>query len=113
PSRIQRVAFVQAPARGTGVEIDAGDVRRLSFGDSLARLVERFSGSQPVGYLLITSTPASAGITIDGQRKSEMTNRRFVTSVGEHAVVIAGAAKTCQQRVQVGAFQISVVACTP
>lgn len=113
PARIQRVAFVQAPGRGAGVEIDASDVRRLSFRDSLTRLVERFSGSQPVGYLLITSMPASAGITIDGQRKSEMTNRRFVTSVGEHAVVIAGAAKTCQQRVQVAAFQISVVACAP
>jgi hypothetical protein len=110
---IRSVALTQAPAGAASVELDANDVQRLSFGDFLARLVERFSASQPIGYLLITSKPASASITIDGQRKNEMTNRRFVTSTGEHAIVITGGSKTCQQRVQVGAFQITVVVCEP
>ena len=40
------------------------DVRRLSFTEFLNTLLARFSGAQPVGYLLITSMPASSGITI-------------------------------------------------
>jgi hypothetical protein len=92
-------------------EITPADVRRLSFAEFLNTLLARFSGAQPVGYLLITSMPASSGITIDGQRKSEMTNRRFVTSTGEHAIVVAAPSRTCRQRVQVGAYQTAVVSC--
>jgi hypothetical protein len=107
---IRRVAF-QLPAQPPQREITSGDVDRLSFSAFLAGIVGRFSGSSPVGYLFVRSMPVNAAISIDGQRKNEMTNRRFVTSVGVHAIVISSPARTCQQRVQVGAFQQSVVAC--
>jgi hypothetical protein len=109
PSPFTLVLFAQA--RGAQREITAGDVERLSFTNFLNGLLARFSGAQPVGYLLISSVPASGGITIDGQRKSEMTNRRFVTSTGEHAIVIAAPSRTCRQRVQVEAYQTAVVTC--
>jgi hypothetical protein len=107
---IRTVAF-QAPVAAPSREITADDVERFSFSAFLASLVGRFSASTPVGYLFVSSTPANAGISIDGQRKSEMTNRRFVTSVGAHAIVITSPARTCQQRVQVSAFQTTVVPC--
>jgi hypothetical protein len=110
-SGIQLVRMVRQLPQAPRRELTAGDVERTSFGQFLTALLNRFSGAQPVGYLFISSVPANAGITIDGQRKSEMTNRRFVTSIGDHAIVIASPARTCRQRVQVGAFQTSVVAC--
>jgi hypothetical protein len=110
---VRFAAFAQGRAAAPAVQLDASDVQRLSFTDFISRFVARFSASQPVGYLLITSKPASSGITIDGQRKGEMTNRRFVTSVGDHEIVIAGESKTCDTHVKIGAFQITVVACEP
>ena len=52
-----------------------------------------------------------AGITIDGQRKSELTNRRFVTSVGNHEVVVDRPSKACRLTVAISALQTSVVTC--
>lgn len=109
PSPLRLIALAQP--RAAQREITADDVQRYSFREFLNTLLARFSGAQPVGYLFISSVPASGGITIDGQRKSEMTNRRFVTSTGEHAIVIAGPSRTCRQRVQVAAYQTAVVTC--
>jgi hypothetical protein len=106
--RIRLVALGQSPAGGA--EITAGEVGRLSFSDFLSRLIGRFSEQQAVGYLFVSSTPADAPITLDGQRKGEATNRRFVTSVGDHTVVVAGR-QTCRPRVTVSAFQTKVVDC--
>jgi hypothetical protein len=106
--RIRLVALGQN--RPAGAEITAAEVDRLSFSDFLSRLIGRFSEQQAVGYLFVSSTPAEAPITIDGQRKGEVTNRRFVTSVGDHMVVVAGP-QTCRQRVTVNAFQTKVIGC--
>jgi hypothetical protein len=51
-----------------------------------------------------------APITIDGQRKGDLTDRRFVTPVGDHQIVVTGP-KTCRQLVTVIAFQTRVVEC--
>ena len=51
------------------------------------------------------------GITIDGQRKSELTNRRFVTTVGTHEVQVARTSKPCRVSVAIDALQTSVVTC--
>ena len=91
-------------------EVTSNEVRRWSFSQFLSALVARAS-SQAIGYLLVTSSPERAGITIDGQRKSEVTNRRFVTSVGKHEVQVARPSKPCRVSVAIDALQTSVVAC--
>ena len=91
-------------------EVTANEVKRWSFSQFLSALVARAS-SQAIGYLLVTSSPERAGITIDGQRKSEVTNRRFVTSVGKHDVQVARPSKPCRVSVAIDALQTSVVAC--
>jgi hypothetical protein len=91
-------------------EVTVNEVRQWSFSRFLSDLIARAS-SQSIGYLLVTSSPERAGITIDGQRKSELTNRRFVTSVGEHEVQVARASKPCRVNVAIDALQTSVVAC--
>lgn len=91
-------------------EVTANDVRRWSFTQFLSDLIARAT-SQSIGYLFVSSTPERAGITIDGQRKSELTNRRFVTSVGTHEVQVARASKSCRVSVTISALQTSVVTC--
>jgi hypothetical protein len=91
-------------------EVTSTQIRRWSFSQFLSDLVARLT-SQSIGYLLVTSSPERAGITIDGQRKSELTNRRFVTSVGNHEVQVAHASKPCRVTIAINALQTSVVAC--
>ena len=92
------------------VEVTTNEVRRWSFTQFLSDLIARAT-SQSIGYLFVTSTPERAGITIDGQRKSELTNRRFVTTVGTHEVQVARASKPCRVSVAIDALQTSVVTC--
>jgi hypothetical protein len=91
-------------------EVTASEVRRWSFTQFLSDLVARAS-SQSIGYLFVTSSPERFGITIDGQRKAELTNRRFVTSVGKHDVHVNRPSKPCRVSVAIDALQTSVVAC--
>lgn len=93
-----------------GVEITPSEVRRLSFSEFLSQLVGHFTTQQAVGYLLVSSMPDQLPVTIDGRRRGEVTDRRMVTAVGEHLVVVAGS-KTCRQRVTISAFQLKVVEC--
>jgi hypothetical protein len=102
------LAVRQQPAASP--EVAPGEVRRWSFSQFLSDLVARAS-SQSIGYLFVTSSPERAGITIDGQRKSELTNRRFVTSVGKHDVEVSHTSKPCRVSVAINALQTSVVAC--
>jgi hypothetical protein len=106
---IRPVALGQG--RTTAVEITPAEVRRQSFSDYLSRLVSRFTARQAVGYLFVRSTPAEAPITVDGERRGELTNRRLVAPAGDHQVVVGGT-KPCRQRVTVNAFQTEVVDCT-
>ena len=98
----------QQPAAPT--EVTIGEVRRWSFTQFLSDLIARAT-SQSIGYLFVSSTPERAGITIDGQRKSELTNRRFVTSVGTHEVQVGHTAKPCRVTITISALQTSVVTC--
>lgn len=91
-------------------EVTPNEVRRWSFSQFLSDLIARAT-SQSIGYLFITSSPERFGITIDGQRKSELTNRRFVTSVGNHDVLVDRPSKPCRMNVAISALQTSVVAC--
>jgi hypothetical protein len=103
------LASLRQPA---AAQITTENVRRLSFSQFLSQLIARFSTSE-VGYLLIRSTPAQAAITIDGQRKTEVTNRTFVTSVGDHGVVVVGGPNMCRQMVTVAPYQTRVIDCPP
>jgi hypothetical protein len=105
---IMLAAMAQQPAAPT--EVTPNEVRRWSFSQFLSDLIARAS-SQSIGYLFVTSSPERAGITIDGQRKSELTNRRFVTSVGTHDVLVARPSKPCRVNVAISALQTSVVTC--
>jgi hypothetical protein len=98
----------QQPAAPT--EVTTNEVRRWSFTQFLSDLIAKAT-SQSIGYLFVSSTPERAGITIDGQRKSELTNRRFVTSVGTHEVQVARTSKPCNLSVVISALQTSVVTC--
>jgi hypothetical protein len=91
-------------------EVTPNEVRRWSFSQFLSDLIARTT-SQSIGYLFVTSSPERAGITIDGQRKSELTNRRFVTSVGNHDVLVDRPSKPCRLTVAISELQTSVVAC--
>jgi hypothetical protein len=91
-------------------EVTPNEVRRWSFSQFLSDLIARAT-SQSIGYLFVTSSPERAGITIDGQRKSELTNRRFVTSVGNHDVLVERPSKPCRLTVAISALQTSVVNC--
>jgi hypothetical protein len=95
---------------GESLEVTSNEVRRWTFSQFLSDLVARAS-SQSIGYLFVTSSPERAGITIDGQRKSELTNRRFVTSVGNHDVHVARGSMPCRRSVAIDALQTSVVNC--
>jgi hypothetical protein len=108
PQPVMLTALRQQPARAA--EVGASQVRRWSFLQFLSDLVARAT-SQSIGYLFVTSSPEQAGITIDGQRKTELTNRRFVTSVGTHDVQVAHASKPCRVNVTISALQTSVVSC--
>ena len=99
---------LQPPA--ASAEVMPTEVRQWSFSQFLSDLVARAS-SQSIGYLFVTSSPERASISIDGQRKSEVTNRRFVTSVGNHAVQVARPSKPCHINVEISALQTSVVNC--
>jgi hypothetical protein len=104
------LAFGPALQQAARLEISTGDLRRTSFAQFISRLLSRFA-SQPVGYLFIRSVPEQGEISIDNQRKSELTNRRFVASVGEHLVAVAAGERTCRERVRVEKFQIRTVTC--
>src|SRR4030095_5369869 len=107
----QPVVLASLRQQSTAIpEVTTSQVRRWSFSQFLSDLVARLT-SQSVGYLLVTSSPERAGITIDGQRKSELTNRRFVTSIGNHEVQVAHASKPCRVQVSISALQTSVVSC--
>jgi hypothetical protein len=95
---------------GAPTEVTTNEVRRWSFTQFLSDLIARAS-SQSIGYLFVSSTPEQAGITIDGQLKSELTNRRFVTSVGTHEVHVARPSKPCRVSITISALQTSVVTC--
>jgi hypothetical protein len=105
---VMLAALRQQPAAPP--EVNSNQVRRWSFSQFLSDLVARAS-SQSIGYMFVSSSPERAGITIDGQRKSELTNRRFVTSVGNHEVQVAHASKPCRVNVTISALQTSVVSC--
>lgn len=105
---IMLAALRQQPAAPT--EVTANEVRRWSFSQFLSDLVARAT-SQSIGYLFVTSSPERAGITIDGQRKSELTNRRFVTTVGTHEVQVARNSKPCRVNIAINQLQTSVVTC--
>ena len=105
---VMLAALRQQPAAPT--EVTANEVRRWSFTQFLSDLIARAT-SQSIGYLFVTSTPERAGITIDGQRKSELTNRRFVTTVGTHEVQVARTSKPCRVNIAISALQTSVVTC--
>jgi hypothetical protein len=105
---VMLAALRQQPAAPP--EVNSNQVRRWSFSQFLSDLIARAS-SQSIGYLFVSSSPERAGITIDGQRKSELTNRRFVTSVGNHDVQVAHASKPCRMNVTISALQTSVVSC--
>jgi hypothetical protein len=102
------LAFSRQPA--TPTEVTASEVRQWSFTQFLSDLIARAT-SQSIGYLFVTSTPERAGITIDGQRKSELTNRRFVTTVGTHEVHVARLSKPCRVNIAISQLQTSVVTC--
>jgi hypothetical protein len=106
PAMLAVVRQQAAPAS----EVGTNQVRRWSFLQFLSDLVARAT-SQSIGYLFVTSSPERAGITIDGQRKTELTNRRFVTSVGTHDVQVSHASKPCRVNVTISALQTSVVSC--
>jgi len=105
---VMLAAMRQQPA--APVEVTTNEVRRWSFTQFLSDLIASAT-SQSIGYLFVSSTPERAGITIDGQRKSELTNRRFVTSVGTHEVQVARTSKPCRMSVAITALQTSVVTC--
>jgi hypothetical protein len=105
---VMLAALRQQPVAPT--EVTANEVRRWSFTQFLSDLIARAT-SQSIGYLFVTSTPERAGITIDGQRKSELTNRRFVTTVGTHEVQVAHTAKPCRVSIAIDALRTSVVTC--
>jgi hypothetical protein len=106
--------FIRPVALGQGrtrtVEITPAEVRRQSFSDYLSRLVSRFTARQAVGYLYVRSMPAEAPITIDGERRGELTNRRLVAPAGDHQITVGGSTP-CRQRVTVNPFQTEVVDC--
>jgi hypothetical protein len=105
---IRLVAFAQGrPAAAT---ITESEVERLSFSDFLSKLTERFRMRQAVGYLFVRSRAPRVPITLDREKKGDLTDRRFVTSAGEHDVVVASA-QACRQRVTVNPFQTAVVDC--
>ena len=99
-----------AQERPAGVTITEREVNRLSFSDFLSKLTERFRTRQAVGYLFVRSRAPRSPITVDREQKGDLTDRRYVTSAGEHDVVVASA-QTCRQRVTVNAFQTAVVDC--
>jgi len=105
---VMLAAMRQQPAEST--EVTANEVRQWSFSQFLSDLVSRAS-SQSIGYLFVSSMPERAGISIDGQRKSELTNRRFVTSVGTHEVHVERSSKPCRVSVTISELQTSVVTC--
>jgi hypothetical protein len=96
--------------RAAQAMITEREVRRLSFSDFVSRLTERFTMRQAAGYLFVRSTTPQAPITLDGRHNGELTDRRFVTPVGDHQIVVTGA-QTCRRQVTVNAFQTSVVDC--
>jgi hypothetical protein len=98
--------------RSANTDITSNDVQRQPFSEVLSRLVSRFTARQAVGYLFVRSMPREAPITIDGQRRGELTDRRLVTPVGDHEVIVRSS-RTCRQRVIVSAFQTAVVDCAP
>jgi hypothetical protein len=102
------LATMRQPAAAP--EVTSNEVRQWSFSQFLADLVARAS-SQSIGYLFITSSPERAPIMIDGHHKSEVTNRRFVTSVGSHVVQVTRPSKPCRVNVMISALQTSVVNC--
>ena len=105
---IRLLSFLQN--RPGGTTITEREVRRSSFSDYMSRLTDRFTARQAAGYLFVRSSNPPAPITVDGQRNGEVTDRRFVTPVGDHQIVVGGA-KTCRQLVTVIAFQTRVVEC--
>jgi hypothetical protein len=105
---IRLIAFRQTAA--SGVEITGREVQRLPFSDFLSRLTERFRARQAVGYLFVRSTSPRSPIALDGEKRGQLTDRRFVTPVGVHRIVVEGP-RTCQRTVTVNAFQTEVVQC--
>jgi hypothetical protein len=107
---VRPVLFQQGSQGDAG--ITASLVQRLSLSDLVSRLTSRFTARQAAGYLFVRSMPRQAPITIDGQREGELTDRRLITPVGEHDVIVR-TAQTCRQRVTVSAFRTEVVECVP
>ena len=105
---ITLIAFRQGQSRGA--EITKREVSRLSFTDFLARLTDRFTARQAVGYLFVRSSFPQAPITLNGEKRGQLTDRRFVTPVGVHQVIVSGS-QTCRRTVTVSAFQTEVVQC--
>jgi len=111
---VVRPVLFQQGSQGQGSQGDAGItaslVQRLSLSDMVSRLTSRFTARQAAGYLFVRSMPRQAPISIDGQRGSELTDRRLIAPVGEHDIVIR-TSQTCRQRVTVTAFRTEVVEC--
>ena len=107
---IVRVSLRLLQDRPGAATITEREVRRSSFTDYLSGLTERFTARQAAGYLFVRSVTPQAPITVNGRQKGDRTDRRFVTPVGDHQIVVNGA-KTCRQLVTVVAFQTRVVEC--
>ena len=108
---MQPVSFRQAGSQAPGdAAITANQVQRVSLSDVMSRLTSRFTARQAAGYLFVRSMPRQSPIVLDGQKGTELTDRRLVTPVGDHDVVVR-TPQTCRQRVTVSAFRTEVVEC--
>ena len=101
----------QAPGARPALAIAAGDVKAFDFGRFLSQLLRRLSPNQPVGYLLVSSRPDEAPISIDNQNGPDRTNRKFVVSPGTHVVAVTMPPRTCRKSVEVQPYRTGTVAC--
>ena len=108
-------AFFQQPPPGAvpsraPLTLEAQDVRRFTFSQFLAQILQRLTPSDPLGNLLVTSRPDRQTIRIDQVAGADyFTTRNFVLSVGKHIIAVA----SCQQSVTVNANQQTTVSCPP
>jgi hypothetical protein len=103
--------LAQQRGSASATTITGDDVNRNRFGQFFSKLLSRLSPNQPVAYLLVSSTPEQAPISIDNQPGPNWTNRKFMVSVGTHLVVVTMPSKMCRNSVEVQPFQTGNVTC--
>lgn len=97
------------PVRGD-ISLDSSDVRKFSFSQFLGQLLNRWTPSDPLGNLLVTSKPDQQAIAIDHATGADyFTTRSFVLSVGTHTIHVA----SCNRSVTVNPNQQTTVSCPP